>query len=304
MKHDIEETVIAAMMENEPVIIVEGQDDIKFYSNIARKSGCYVNVQAVETIEGYVEGCDGVISAIEDVQALISADVRVKRYVLGIVDRDARYYMNTIPELDNLLVLKYYSYESHLVTSKSIRKLLSIMVKANAELVTDEVVNYIKQDFETTLLELYYFSLEALKARCDVRYEACVTFGDKAGKILGHGADEYYWSRISAKKEELDEFAAQMEISFENVRQVANGKWYLFCWCEYIIQKCKHLYESCGSELPKCIYCEVGKPEKCLWRQESVFQIPNIKSILYSEEVVDLEEISYITNRMHDLVSV
>lgn len=44
MKHDIEEVVIAAIMSHEPAIIVEGQDDIKFYSNIASKEGCGVNV--------------------------------------------------------------------------------------------------------------------------------------------------------------------------------------------------------------------------------------------------------------------
>lgn len=127
MRHDIEETVVAAMMSHEPVIIVEGQDDIKFYSNIASRIQCNVGVQAVETIEGYSEGCDQVIAAIEAVQELIAADVRLSKYVLGIIDRDSRHYMNNIPDMDNMLVLKYYSYESHLVTSKSIRRLLGIM---------------------------------------------------------------------------------------------------------------------------------------------------------------------------------
>ena len=44
MKNDLEETVIAAMMCNQPVILVEGQDDIKFYDNIATLEGLSVGV--------------------------------------------------------------------------------------------------------------------------------------------------------------------------------------------------------------------------------------------------------------------
>lgn len=50
MKNDLEETVIAAMMCNQPVILVEGQDDIKFYDNIATLEGLSVGVQAIENM--------------------------------------------------------------------------------------------------------------------------------------------------------------------------------------------------------------------------------------------------------------
>lgn len=40
MKNDLEETVIAAFMCKQPVILVEGQDDIKFYDNIASLKRC------------------------------------------------------------------------------------------------------------------------------------------------------------------------------------------------------------------------------------------------------------------------
>jgi len=303
MKHDIDEVIIAAFISHEPVVIVEGQDDIKFYSNIAVKNECHVNIQAVETIEGYVEGCEGVINAMEDVQRVVEADSRLEKYILGVIDRDARYYMHTIPELNNLLVLNYYSYESHLVTNKSILKLLGIMTKASRDLLTDEVADFLKVDFESNLTELYYFSLEALKARCDTEYEACISCGDKPGGILGHGVIERYWNQILPKKDSLDQFADEIGTTRSDVRKIANGKWYLYCWCKYIIQKSKELYQWCGTKLPKCVYCEIGQSTKCLWRQESIFQIPNIKSILYSEEIIDLDEVRYITDRMKELAS-
>ena len=47
MKNDLEETVIAAFMCKQPVILVEGQDDIKFYDNIASLKRLSVGVQAI-----------------------------------------------------------------------------------------------------------------------------------------------------------------------------------------------------------------------------------------------------------------
>ena len=52
MKNDLEESVIAAFMCKQPVILVEGQDDIKFYDNIASLKRLSVGVQAIETIDG------------------------------------------------------------------------------------------------------------------------------------------------------------------------------------------------------------------------------------------------------------
>ena len=117
MKNDLEETVIAAFMCKQPVILVEGQDDIKFYDNIASLKRLSVGVQAIETIDGYSEGCEQVCNAMDEVASLIQKDNRLKKYVVGIIDRDVRQYLNNLPVKENLLVLKYYSYETHLILS-------------------------------------------------------------------------------------------------------------------------------------------------------------------------------------------
>ena len=107
MKNDLEETVIAAMMCNQPVILVEGQDDIKFYDNIATLEGLSVGVQAIENIADYSEGCEQVCNAMDEVETLIQNDNRLKKYVMGIIDRDVRQFLNNLPSKNNLLVLKY-----------------------------------------------------------------------------------------------------------------------------------------------------------------------------------------------------
>ena len=101
MKYDLAETLNAALMNQEPVVIVEGQDDIKFYDNIALLNGLVINVQPIENIEGYTEGCEKVIEAITEAQSLIKADIRLKRYIMGIIDKDARPFRNTLPTIDN-----------------------------------------------------------------------------------------------------------------------------------------------------------------------------------------------------------
>ena len=116
MRYDLEETIIAGLMCNKPVVIVEGQDDIKFYDNIATLNDLNVDICAVETIEGYSEGCEQVINAMAQAESLIHNDDSLKMYIMGIIDRDVRQYLNNVPEMENLLVLKYYSYETHLIT--------------------------------------------------------------------------------------------------------------------------------------------------------------------------------------------
>ena len=47
MKNDLEETVIAAFMCKQPVILVEGQDDIKFYDNIASLKSSFIVLSTI-----------------------------------------------------------------------------------------------------------------------------------------------------------------------------------------------------------------------------------------------------------------
>lgn len=177
MQNDLEETVIAAFMCNQPVIIVEGQDDIKFYDNIATLNNINVDVCAIETVAGYTEGCEQVCDAMTEVQNLFVNDIRLKRYVMGIIDRDSRQYLNTLPVKDNLLVLKYYSYETHLITDKTIKKLIEQLTMVPGSMITQDVVDYLKQEFDSKADVLYYFSLEALKKMCEPSYQSDITYG-------------------------------------------------------------------------------------------------------------------------------
>ena len=297
MKNDLEETVIAAFMCKHPVILVEGQDDIKFYDNIATLKGISVGVQAIETIEGYSEGCEQVCNAMEEVAHLIQNDNRLKKYVMGIIDRDVRQYLNNLPVKDNLLVLKYYSYETHLITDITIKKLVEQLTKVPGSLITQEVIDWLKQDFESQSNELYYFSLEALKKMYDDTYKSDITYGLDGGAVIG-GAKQYRWSLIEPKKNDLDQFAIVHNISKKDLKYIAKGKWFLSTWCDYLIKKAKILHSVCGIHIPQCKYCKVGQPNKCLWGSSSSFQVAEIKSLLYTQQFIDLNEVNYIFEYM------
>jgi hypothetical protein len=297
MKNDLEETVIAAFMCKQPVILVEGQDDIKFYANIATLRGLSVGVQAIETIEGCSEGCEQICNAMDEVACLIQNDNRLKKYVMGIIDRDVRQYLNNLPEKDNLLVLKYYSYETHLITDITIKRLLEQLTKVPGSLITQDVVDWIKQDFERQSNELYYFSLEALKKMCDDTYQADITYGLDGGAVI-RGAKRYRWSLIEPKKNELNQFAIVHSISKNDLKYVAKGKWFLSTWCDYLIEKAKILHSVCGIQIPQCEYCRTGQPNKCLWRSSSSFQVVEIESLLCTQQFIDLNEVNYIFEYM------
>lgn len=303
MKHEIEEIVNEALMCGEATILVEGLDDIKFYDNVAKKADCTLNIQAIETVEGYNEGCESVIKAIEDIQDLIQRDKRLQPYILGIIDRDGRYYREGLPGLKCLFILKYYSYESHLITKSTIRKQIAYMTKVSDNMITDEIIESIIDEFNKSLKPLYYISLEALKSHCNSEYRGCVTYGKKAGNIFGYNAQEYIWNQIESKIDELNIFADNYGITQRDIKYIAKGKWLLHVWCDLIIRKTKDLYRWCGNKLPQCQMCEVNKADKCLWRVEGNFQISHIMNYLRSYDVIETEEIKYISERLKLLAS-
>lgn len=303
MKYDIDETVAAALMSGEPVILVEGIDDIKFYGNIAEKCNLMINVHAIETIEGYGEGCTEVLRAIEDIQDKIARDDRLQKYVLGIIDRDARYYRGELPNLKCIFVLKYYSYESHLITNVTIKKQIQMMTRVNNSMINDNIINYLLREFDKKLDRAYYIALEALKNSCVPDYKGCVSYSCKAGNIFDRGAFNYIWSKIELKKVELEQFAYEYGITRNDIKYILKGKWWLHLWCELIVEQAKTFHLRCGNVFTECQMCKSGKKDKCLWKQEGNFQMGQLKSFLCSIDAIDLEEIRYVYERLKLLAS-
>ena len=136
--YKISEMLAIAVMMEEPLLIVEGMDDVEFYKKI---SG--------DKVKGRCRG-----------------DERLEKLLLGIVDADYRRFLGEdYPEYKGLFVLKYYSYESHFFTDASITNFISAVTSVRNSEITDEILVIAKQGIEATTRDLYYVGLEALRGK-------------------------------------------------------------------------------------------------------------------------------------------
>ncbi|MBP1949360.1 DUF4435 domain-containing protein [Virgibacillus litoralis] len=298
MKHDLEEWITEAIMAETPVIIVEGHDDIQFYERLIIDMEKDAVVDAVENIEGYNEGSDGVIKCIQDLQPKFGKSDEVKKYILGIIDRDARFYRNEIPNYLGLLILEFYSFESHFITQNNLIELIQNLTYVSKRHVDVKTIGYIEDElYKKDFIDLYYISLEALRNACEVGYSGEVSYGEEAGKIYSEGYKTILLKKIYAKKNDLDEFANSKDITYGDLKKIARGKWILHVFSKYLNYKIKELKKACDSnEINKCNFCLTGVNHKCLWKVKGNFQHGHVSSMITN--YVDESEIKYIKERI------
>ncbi|MFC4402387.1 hypothetical protein [Gracilibacillus xinjiangensis] len=297
MKHDLEEWITEAIMADTPVIIVEGHDDIQFYERLIIDMEKDAVVEAVENIEGYNEGSDGVINCIKDLQQKFDERDENKKYILGIIDRDARFYRNEIPDYLGLLILKFYSFESHFITQRNLIELIPNLTYVSNRHVDVKTINYIEDElYKRDFVDLYYFSLEALKNSCEREYTGIVSYSDEAGSIFSEGYKPILSEKIYAKKNELDEFAISKGITYGDLKYIAKGKWILHVFSKYLTSKIKQLKDACeNNDINKCNFCLTGVNHKCLWKVKGNFQHGHVSNIITN--YIDETEIKYIKDR-------
>ncbi|MBK5516705.1 DUF4435 domain-containing protein [Pseudomonas sp. TH10] len=139
MAFSADELLNLAIMTKIPILIVEGIDDVPIYERISISINVECDIYASETLHGGREGCNGVIDNIRDIR-LVSSDIPVEKHILGIIDKDARYYRKEMPEDPAIFPLNYYSIESHYINSCSIRYLIPRFTNATLKLTKDEFI--------------------------------------------------------------------------------------------------------------------------------------------------------------------
>ena len=163
LKYDLFDIFAAAIMNDERVVILEGKDDYAIYTEIAAKSNPNIIVYQVNEFENYQAGCTGVIACLEFLQAKLTENSNHANKILGVIDRDARFYRNEIPNLLGLFVTKYYSIETYFATTNNLRKLLSKITYSPINDINETITDFVQTDFQNSLEILYLLSLEALK---------------------------------------------------------------------------------------------------------------------------------------------
>lgn len=292
--YSIEEDIIAALMIKVPLILVEGRDDIKIYEKICSEIGKKANIQAIEVIAG-VEGCDHVINAINSIEVMISQNPNIRHFVLGIVDRDSRYYRQTLPDSECVFVLKYYSIESHFITNTHLNHLLRFTT-CYPKNQNKKSLKFLNEQFSLDFRYLYYASLDALKNACIDGYSGVFGYSTKTGIVLN---DVRKRAQIELIKGELDIFAQSLglEYSFETLLKICKGKWLLAYFSKQFHKYLPAFQEMCrDNKIDQCQFCKKGILNKCLYKPNASYQTSTIEEIIKNH--TDHENFSYLKERL------
>jgi|GEM_PF-6986555 len=69
------------------------------------------------------------------------------------------------------------------------------------------------------------------------------------------------------KKDELEAFATTFSLTKNDLKQVAKGKWYLYCLLKASYPQFKQLKTQCrGGHITQCRSCRVGNYNNCLFK--------------------------------------
>lgn len=298
LKYNIYELLNSAIMSGIPVLLVEGKDDVHIYDSISKKISKEVTTYSIENIAGYSEGCTSLLECVKKIQPQLLYKENSK-YFLGIIDRDARYFRDEIPNnISSLLVLNCYSIENHFITPYNVKRLLSDITYLPQELIDNELIQTLEKEYKSKEPELFAIALEALKFSCEKNYNSIVKYSMKAGQISNNF--DTYIKKIDKKSELLHNFCLNFDIKTTNIKQVIKGKWHLHFYYSYILKHIKNLPQYCRSGvIKKCKNCASGINNKCLYSLRVNYQIGQICELVKNH--IDSTEFEYIIKNINKL---
>lgn len=296
MAFDATDLLSLAIMSKRPILIVEGIDDVPIYERLAKSVGAVCDVYASESLCKSREGCDGVIANVKDIRE-IAEEIPIEKYVLGVIDRDARFYRNEIPTDPAIFALEYYSIESYFVNSCSTAYLIPRVTRATDKLVTDSFIQSIHNTIIPNLQFLYYVSLEALRNACEKEYKA--EFGYK--KSIKAITNANLHVKALKKKDDLDQFAKRLnlESSMDTLLKICKGKWIFETYGDRLHDAIKQLPEECKqSKITQCQFCAKGNNDskKCLYRNPAFISSEILQTQAWLN--TDVKSLGYIKAKL------
>ncbi|MGM7911300.1 DUF4435 domain-containing protein [Yersinia enterocolitica] len=295
---EFDEVLNEAIMSATPMLVVEGVDDISIYEGICSQLGKYSEVVAVQNLKDMSEGNRGVIEFINTLLEL-NYEGDLGRYILGIIDRDTRYYRAEVVNNSAIFMLKWYSMESHFITQEAIKCVIEQCTRIQPKLLTDELIDMIYEKLALNLMSLYYLSLECLKKACVKEYESLASYKMNVQHLRNIGVFE----SILDRKENLDEFAQQNGIdnNMSGLLNICKGKWLMGEFCKSLIVEVKNLKMKClHDEINQCQFCHSGNNELCLYGFEGNYNESQISSIIKKNE--GYTQFSYLKERIANMV--
>lgn len=215
--------------------------------------------------------------------------------VLGVIDKDVRDYRGEVPEIEPLLVLNYYSIESHFVSEQVIANILRLSSKASRDLISNDLCHLMICEIEEKLLDLYYFSLESLRNSIELEYSANFSYSYSPGRIY----DPKTRQGVLEKQHDLDAFASSLGLSpcIDTLKSISKGKWLIDIFSQELIHSINRLPKRCSeSSITTCKSCVFEAFDKCLYRIKDGFTKKTIKSLILAS--VEGAEVQYIEQRI------
>lgn len=290
-----DELVNLSIMAAIPLAIVEGVDDVPIYQRICNQRNIDVDVFASEMLISNQEGCEGVKTNISQIRTKLPG-FPVENYIVGIIDRDARFFRQEIPTDEAIFVLDKYSIENHYADPECVSYLVRQFT--GVEFVSEDLSSRIHQEIIARLSFLYYLTLEAIKNACEPDYESLVGFSHRVREVIGRGIH----MTVMARKDSLDELAKNFGlINDETVLlKIVKGKWLLELYFDELDREIKKLPSLCkAGEIAMCKVCAAALAKKCYYSNTSFisggilmqqsFMLPKLSSLDYIAD-----RISYI----------
>lgn len=299
LEYSADELLGLAKISGTPIVIVEGYDDVPIYERISDNTSASCLIFASENILCEAEGCEGVIKNISVIRETCDG-IPVEKYVLGIIDRDARFYRNSIPADPALMVLDFYSIESHFVSQHSVRYLIPRVTRATNRLLQEQLCDDIYNELRERLMFLYLVSLEALKNACVQDYQSEFGYKDTIKSIVHRKLH----LKLDAKKADLLEFGQSLNLTgtWQDILKICKGKWILEMFTDELFAKIIDLPNLCKlAAVNQCQFCAKGEVSKCLYKNPSFFSADIMKSQLFHN--TECEELEYVRSRLNRLLN-
>lgn len=290
-----DELVNLSIMSKMALAIVEGVDDVPIYQRLCNERKIPVDVYASEMLISDQEGCNGVKTNIKEIRNILP-DFPIENYVVGIIDRDARFFRNEIPDDNAIFVLGVYSIENHYANPESIDYLVKQFTSV------DSIDANLADEMHRTILGkisfLYYLTLECIKNACEQGYDSLAGFSNKIRELVGRDIH----IQVVSRKAALDKLATQFGLSNDEnfLLKITKGKWLLELYYSELESELRKLSAKCKSgHIAKCKVCIVELEKKCYYSPSSFIS----GDILMKQSFMNskLSDLDYIANRIANI---
>lgn len=312
-ENTLKRDILNAKTHRRPLVIVEGIDDPTYYEKLIDKF-VVKNTYRVQCVRKYKRGsgCKVILELFSELQDFLTEDIL--RYVRGIIDRDSFYYIANDEKkrerqlIKGIIVLKYYSYETHSFTRNNLKRLICQLTHVQESMIDDSILDFFMNDIDRKVLsDLYYVGLECLRNALYSNCDAVFHYSDEKGDYTDYNKRRHKMSLLN--KTELNKLAEQFRISYslDEIKKLVKGKHLLAACCgeiEYLLLTMDRFctedrFQITCKYSDECACASENNDKCCYWKNESTFKASQIYNEMLN--IFDLDELNYLVTQLKQM---